>query len=309
MPVPVWLPCGAIGMFLNEGERKLFFYRSEDEGQTWSVRRQINQEGQVARIINGSTIVTSTGRIIGPTYTYLDVEDPWSGHPNRPGRPTGMYCWLSDDEGETWQNSEEIAIYHQGKPYWFDEGKVVELKNGCLLMMTGTPMGRLFKSYSSDDGETWSSPEPTPLANAAAPCALSRMPNGDLLCIWNQNSLEEDKQGLRRHRLTCAVSSDEGNTWKHFRNLESLDDVVHIPDRPILWDAEELLSYDHYMPYRQPTDLEKYPHAPGVLRCAYASVTFVGDRAVIEYDYGHGLLPGGFINVRSLPISWFYESP
>ncbi len=307
-PVVVRLSSGAIGMFLNEGERKLFFCRSEDDGLTWSVKRQINEEGQIARMYNGSAIVTSTGRIVGPTYTY-PTDYGWSqGHPNAFGPHTGMYCWLSDDEGETWKTSEEIVVYHEGKRYWFEEGNLVELSDGRVLMFARTPMGRLFKSYSSDGGETWSSPEPTPLAASYAPCALSRMPTGDLLCIWNQNTLEEDKVVLRRARLTCAVSSDEGNTWKHFRNLESLDDVVHIPDRPILW-GDEVLSYDHYVPFDQPTDLDKYPHAPGVLRCAYPGVTFVGDRAVVEYDYGAGLLPTHYIKVRSLPIQWFYENP
>jgi len=301
-PVLVRLPSGAIGMFLNEGERKLFFCRSEDNGRTWTVKRQINQEGQIARMYCGSAIVTSTGRIVGPTYTYL--ED-WYGrdNPNTPGPQTGMYCWLSDDEGQTWHTSEKIWLFHEGKRFWFEEGNVVELNDGRLLMFARTPVGRLFKSYSSDEGETWSDPEPTPLAAAYAPCALSRMPTGDLLCIWNQNTLEEDKQGLRRHRLTCAVSSDEGETWQHFRNLESLDDRAHIVDRPLDWDV---FSYKHEQPYHQPTDLAKYPHAPGVLRCAYPSVVFVGDRAVIAYDYGAGLLTSHYTKIRSLPIKWFY---
>ena len=299
------LPSGAIGMFLNEGERKLFFCRSEDEGQTWSVKRQINDEGQIARMYSGSAIVLATGRIIGPTYTY---RDDWYGreHPNTPGPQTGMYCWLSDDEGRTWTTSEEIWLFHEGKRYWFEEGNVVELSDGRVLMLARTPMGRLYKSYSSDRGQTWSAPEPTPLAAAYAPCALAMMPTGDLLCIWNQNSLEEDQQGLRRHRLTCAVSDDDGTTWQHFRNLESLDDTTHIAERPILWDV---FRYDHESPYHQPTDLDAYPHAPGVLRCAYPTIAFTEDRGIVAYDYGSGLLPTHFVKVRSLPLQWFYENP
>ena len=298
------LPSGAIGMFLNEGANKLYFCVSTDEGATWSVRRQVNG-GETARMCNGSALVTAGGRIVLPTFAQMSSW--WSQtHPNSPGPHIGMYCWFSDDEGQTWQNSEVIWLVHEDKLFWFEEGSIVELRDGRLLMYARTPMGRLFKSYSADDGETWSDPAPTPLASAYAPCTLARLPNGDLLCVWNQNSLEEDRRGLRRHRLTCAISEDEGESWKHFRNLESLDDTVRIAERPILWDV---YSYHHEQDYRQPEDRRRYRRAPGVLRCAYPSVAFTDDNAVVAYDYGKGALTQDLIKVVSVSLDWFYENP
>ena len=92
-----------------------------------------------------------------------------------------MYCWLSDNEGQTWYTSEKIWLFHEGKRFWFEEGNVTELADGRVLMYARTPVGRLFKSYSSDGGQTWTEPQPAPLAAAYAPCALSRMPTGGLI--------------------------------------------------------------------------------------------------------------------------------
>jgi len=133
------------------------------------------------------------------------------------------------------------------------------------------------------------------------------MPNGDLLAIWNQSSIDEVKRTFRRHRLTCAVSGDEGQTWKHHRNLESLDNVVKIEEK-VNWDV---FAFHHEQKYEQPTDKERYPHAPAPLRCTYAAMAFAKNRVVIVYDYGSaaGLFEGGFLKVTSLPCAWFYENP
>jgi hypothetical protein len=133
------------------------------------------------------------------------------------------------------------------------------------------------------------------------------MPGGELLVVWNQASLEEVRNTFRRHRLTCAISNDDGETWEHHRNLESLDDSAKI-SQEVNWDV---LDMDHELAYKQPADREIYPHAPGPLRCAYPSVAFTRDHTVIVYDYGsaEGIFPGHYMKVRSLPYDWFYAAP
>ena len=42
------------------------------------------------------------------------------------------------------------------------------------------------------------------------------------------NELSEIADGLARMRMSCAISKDDGETWQHFRNLESLDDAGYI---------------------------------------------------------------------------------
>ena len=110
---------------------------------------------------------------------------------------------------------------------------------------------------------------------------------------------------MQRHRLSCAISHDEGNSWTHFKNLESLDDRAHIEPPPFkVYDMEvEGLTYR----YNQPQDWERYPHAPGLLRICYPSVASVGDEVMITYDVGMGTIKNHGTKLRVLPVSWFCE--
>ena len=64
---------------------------------------------------------------------------------------------------------------------------------------------------------------------------------GDLLAVWNHNP-----GAAKRNPLTAAVSADEGETWTHFRNLETApDDAWAYP--AVTWVGEQaLLTYFNY---------------------------------------------------------------
>ena len=237
------------------------------------------------------------------------------------------FAYYSDDEGQTWTRSrnETFALLQRSVRGCFAmvEPAVVELKDGRLLMIARTNLGRCYQSFSHDRGENWMEAQPTDLALLPGPCALERIPTtGDLLVIWSQSSIQEAIDGVYRHRLTCAISKDEGKTWQNHKNLESLDDVTRIePEEP-----ETFLMG----PIRQPTDRQRYPRTPGALRCNQPSCTFLDDKAIITYMFGTfgseealqkdfgmnfdqltdklGMKPAGRGNkVRVLPIDWFYE--
>jgi len=304
-----------LGMFshmnLENGGRAILFSTSNDEGLTWTDPIQINEAHPNERgIHNGSPIVLENGRIVAPAFYYLDPSYGLDQQ-NTPGPQCSTGCWISDDNGQTWTKGNEVTIYHdvtipgesEGilRPTWFEEAVAVELKDGRLLLLGRTPFGKIFKSYSNDQGLTWSTPEPTSLASSYSPCAISRIPlTGNLVVVWNQNSLEEDQKGLRRHRLTLAISADDGMRWKYHRNIESLDNIVSM-SRDLNWDV---FSYDHEPPFHQPDDISQYPFAPGILRCSYPVITFAKDAFVVSYDYGctPGILESNNIKVKSIPI-------
>ena len=79
------------------------------------------------------------------------------------------------------------------------------------------------------------------LKGTAAPVALSRVPSGDLLAIWNHNP-----GGGHRTPLTAALSKDEGQTWGSFQNIEEKSgDAWAYP--AITWvDGEALVTYFNY---------------------------------------------------------------
>ena len=355
------LPSGKLGMVLasKQGPPKfdgqeiswLTFHTSEDEGETWSAPQLINPpysaltQWGIGNASQDKTIVLDDGRIVipvdqvlAPTPTCDDPKGVW-----RMGERFGNLerRWLvysfaiySDDEGRSWQRSRnDVVAQIEGGfrgSYAFGEAAVVELNDGRLMMLGRTNLGCLYRSYSEDRGESWQEAEPTDLALSPSPCSLRRIPKtGDLLVIWNQASRMELLEGVYRHRLTCAVSKDNGQTWQHHRNLESLDDVTRI--EPMI-DETMLIAG-----IRQPVDRQRYHRAPGPLRCNEPTCIFHGDNAVITYShmelgdpavitntYGmdfndvadkYGVTerpdrPGklsGNNKVRVLPTEWFYE--
>ena len=118
--------------------------------------------------------------------------------------------------------------------------------------------------------------------------------------------------------MSCAVSHDDGRTWTHFKNLESLNDVGYI--RPaqigetydVMSEIAAIASRTRGLD-RDPPDPRVYPRAStGYWHIDYPSLTFTrDDRAVITYGV-YGGAPGMPVEqtgckLRILPVSWFYE--
>lgn len=314
----------------------LFFQVSSNEGKSWSPAVMVHPEGQHVAFTNDRAIVLESGRIVLPVYTILNgpTLPERKSHVQRFGATfdvtTGAmaYCYaiFSDDEGKTWAQSENVVFVALEKGargiYSSEEPSIVELSDGKLLMHIRTSLGRTYRSISTDHGLTWGETSPTPLVGPPAPCGLYRIPkSNDVLAIWTQVSSYELMQGLYRHRLTCAVSSDGGQTWQHFRNLESLDDTAQV--------AESEPAVVLFGKGSQPLDRVRYHRAPGFLRASYPSCMFVDGTAVITYglstlgdketisrtygmNYDEVVRKLGFgptargNKVRVLPIEWFY---
>ena len=230
---------------------------SGDEGTTWSPAKQISPDNKYTGLTNGRAIRLKSGRIL---------LEAWEGGDS--------YCYLSDNEGETWRESQRVK---PGDGCW--EPACIEINCGagvspaegsagvspaegksCVMMLMRTQLGGQYKSISTDGGETWTTPAATPLEGTAAPVSISRIPTtGDLLAIWNHNP-----GASTRNPLTAAVSKDEGETWQQFRNIEDKEGDA--------W--------------------------------AYPAVTWVGDQALLTYfNYTGGLS----LQLKILPAQWFYE--
>jgi len=336
-PGLVRLRSGVLGMALYSPEEFLF-HVSRDEGKTWSPGMPVHSGEQDVVLTNDRALVLSNGRIVLPVYTRLEGPKMRVRKPRikRFGAEfdAGWAHWMmysyvlySDNEGKTWKRSDNevfIAV-EQGTQdiYNTHEPAVAELADGRLVMFARTNLGRFYRSYSEDKGKTWLEVQPTPLIGPPAPCSLVRIPGtGDLLAVWSQVSAMEVMEGLYRHRLSTAVSSDGGVTWKHFRNLESLDDTAKVDDA-VPWVVL-------FGPARQPVDRKRYHRAPGPLRASYPTCTFAGGRAIITYglstlgdkevitrtygmDYDDvvrklGMGPEARANkVCVMPVDWFYE--
>ncbi len=294
----------------RDGGTVMFFRTSDDQGHSWS--EPVLIDAHFAMCCSGHAVVLANGRIVAPVFKWIS---PFTGNeaeawimPDGEPSPTFSYsfAYVSDDEGQSWTKSlSELYISKRRAAYDLEEPTVVELKDGKLLMHLRNQTGRIYRSWSADGGIGWTWPEPLQVAASNTPCLLNRMPTGELLMVWNQNSRQEIVTGLQRHRISCAISRDEGQTWQNFKNLESLDDSDTLPPPPA-GDVVVVETFEDGYAYQPPSDLKRYHRAPGVLRICYPSVAFVGDEVAIAYDYGFGVLgKRSGTKLRVIPASWF----
>jgi len=296
-------------------DTRLYLTTSADEGQTWSRDLQINQTGTLGHICQrGDTaLVLSSGRILVPVYALF-------------GGMCASFMYYSDDAGSSWSRSYgeiSVKLVEAGRNYAyadFEEPAVVELRDGRLLCFGRTRLGQLYQSFSEDQGITWSEAEPTGLASSYSPASLKTIPEtGDILCVWHQTSGQEIADGLGRMRMSCAISTDDGQSWAHFKNLESLDDRTRIEPEA---DAHDAVTELHAIRERQalkntatqaqyPEEvISRYPHWPGYVHVDYPSATFTstGNVVIIYLVAGGeraGLTSGLKLLVR--PIEWLYD--
>jgi hypothetical protein len=199
----------------------------------------------------------------------------------------------------------ELFVSVNRAAYDCEEPTVVELKDGRLLMHLRTELGRIYRSFSKDQGLSWTRPEAMQIAASCTPHMIRRIPStGDLLMVWNQVSRQEITTGLHRHRLSCAISKDEGQTWENFKNLESLDDATVVTPPPA-WETRAVWPYESYGYYQPSPGLRRYHRAPGILRICYPTIAFTGNEVAIAYDIGGGVLKGTGCRLRVIPVEWF----
>lgn len=311
-----WAQSYAIGG--NHDIANMYFRTSDDDGETWSADSLMNPGHDKGMPLEGTLRQLKSGRLIQPVRwvfwggnhlrktsvcTVGGKVVSFEGHGHHPEFDI-CYCYYSDDSGKTWNRSyaEIIGFLQDGWGNFLDldEPSLDQLPDGRLLMVIRTMVGRLFSSISQDEGTTWSLAKPTVLASDNAPAALARIPStGDLLCVWNQLSNDEIRRGMRRTRLSAAITRD-GETWKHFRSIEWHPCV---PER-----SEHIIPEEKIQCTRSLDNIGEL--APGWGNSAYSTLGFHGDDVIISYEHMVNALRPSMVakqKHRILPVSWFYE--
>ena len=314
------LKSGAIGV-IDDRDRKITFSRSDDEGKTWSQPVQMSEPHVHTGRQHDSAIVTSSGRIVVPVYRQIGRRemvpeqkhfvnlalkgDEWMRVGSHDFEPVPELSWVyySDDEGQTWHrnaNGEMMVTldYEAGGNFSAEEPVAVEYAPEHLLMLYRTPLGRLFQSWSSDDGTNWTLPRPSTLSASRAPAALKRIPGtDDLLVVWNQASGDEIQRGLQRHRLSAAISQNGGASWKMHKNIVCID--------------EDDRSYVEPSPVRYYRSARFSPRLPASHCWAiYPAVIISKGRVIISYyEVRNRPLEGNETRPAMivLPIEFFYK--
>ena len=185
-----------------------FMRTSSDEAKTWSESiRCIDTDGY--HVVNNDRFVQLPGgRIIFPTS--LHEAPTWAN-----GK---IKCYYSDDDGITWNSSEQVA---NPENIVLQEPGIIELKNGKMMLFCRTESGVQYFSFSEDQGKSWSQIEPGNIKSPLSPASIERIPEtGDLLLLWN-NNFKQGRDGGKRTPYSLAISRDEGKSWQKIKTIES----------------------------------------------------------------------------------------
>jgi hypothetical protein len=193
--------------------------KTRNKGAMWEAPKVIFK-GYVGSI-NGLAQL-STGRIVLPFAEWIA---------NRPeGPPVGANVTTfvySDDGGDTWLESPARLTApnytdFNGSGYGACEPGIVELKDGRVYALVRTETGFLYESHSHD-GIHWEDLRPSKFLSSDAPVDFLRLPDGRLLVFWNgcEKPPRVDGAGVYggRDALHAAISDDEGETWRGYREI------------------------------------------------------------------------------------------
>ncbi len=234
-PSLIRLQSGSLGITYfvknSEGDNRVYWRKSSDEGQTWSEPAAVTPEPAYYIINNDRAVQLSSGRLLAPI-SYVPHYYPTASFRSR--------CWYSDDEGVTWQRgTSEITLPKRGAM----EPGVIERKDGSLLMWVRTQLGSQYRAVSYDMGDTWTDVRPLGLVSSEAPACIKRIPQtGDLVMIWN-HVFDPFRSHWGRTPLTSAISRDDGETWEKVRDLEREHDHFYAYTSITFHEDEVLLTY------------------------------------------------------------------
>jgi sialidase-1 len=246
---------------------KAYVRRSSDDTKTWSSPVLVTPEDGYHVMNNARVIQLRSGRLLAPIATSKQV---WTKNDD-----FRTVVYFSDDDGRTWKRGRTLLSAPKRGAM---EPGLIELKDGRVMQIIRTQTGYIWRSFSSDGGDTWTDAAPWNIEAPEAPSTLVALPgSGDWLLVWNPNVAWTNPEktvlganhGGARTPLATMISKDEGRSWSKPRHLESDPEFTY----------------------------------------AYTSVTFHQGRALLSYYHfpkGGKMLS---LKFKSVPLEWFYSAP
>ncbi len=195
-----------------------WYVKSSDHMQHWSTPRRISEHGDDLL----SVIQLRSGRIVLPL-SFQRIADYNAKRSGLEGftyyGSYGVTSLYSDDDGDTWNQSPDVLTAEAPdlSTYGLNEPVAIQLNDGRVWMLMRSQYGRFFDSYSPD-GAHWSPAEPTDLISSDSPAALLRLKDGSIL-LFSNACLRYPYAYGGREVLHGAISTDEGKTWRGFREI------------------------------------------------------------------------------------------
>src|SRR5690606_18770437 len=146
---------------------------------SWSEPHPIITDQNGYFVLNNDRVIQlESGRLLVPVSLHKTPNSDWSHRGE-------IRCYFSDDEGETWKRGQADPA---ARDVITQEPGVPELRDGRIMMHMRANHGVQYKSYSVDQGITWSLAQPTIIASPISPASIERLPQtNDLILAWNFN--------------------------------------------------------------------------------------------------------------------------
>ncbi len=167
----------------------------------------------------------------------------------------GWICFadISDDGGLTFRKSKrvkteyETPIFNSLNNYSKNKIPMIQptlwqSEDGSVHMLTRTAVGKIYRSDSLDEGETWCEAYPTDLPNNNSGIDLARADTGEIYLVSNPvgNNWGE------RSPLTVQVSRDDGASFEHLVTLEEENEGSEFSYPAVVYKNGELhISYTY----------------------------------------------------------------
>lgn len=206
--VPCWNPVlfqdknGKIWLYykvgINPRNWHTMLISSDDSGYSWSAPHELIPGDIGGRgPVKNKPIILSDGTWLAPSS--IETDTSWDA-----------FADISRDNGKTWRKSIMVPLNHkklQGKG--IIQPSLWESEPGIVHMLLRSSEGFIFRSDSTDFGNTWSEAYITDIPNNNSGIDLAKLGDGRLVLVYNP---VKGNWGARTP-IVCSISADNGKTW------------------------------------------------------------------------------------------------
>jgi predicted neuraminidase len=218
----VWQSPDAVWLFYvtlkgdTWSEAKVRAKVSTDGAKTWSDSFALSDE--VGSMVRGKPILLMGGDYLLPMYHET------GGDREQTGADTSSYFLRYHPPDKTWTPTNRIESAKGNL-----QPQVVQTSEKdlfCMMRRGGgygpKSSGYILRSESHDGGRQWSNAEETELKNPNSAIDLVKLRNDHIVLVYNDHM-------YRRTPLTVAISTDQGKTFPHRRNIGGGDNTFAYP--------------------------------------------------------------------------------
>ena len=193
---------------------------SRDDGRTWAAAARL-PDGLIGPVKNKPVVLPNGTIIAGSSTESSDAVPAWRVH-----------FEISHDNAHTWARVVPSAPTN-GPEIDAIQPSVLRHPGGVLQAVGRTRSGRLFETWSSDDGSSWGPLTLTSLPNPNAGTDAVTLRDGRQLLVYNHSTTARTPLNVAVSRdgkvwNTVAVLEDGPGEYSYPAVIQTRDGIVHI---------------------------------------------------------------------------------